>query len=197
MFIAAIKDFSRALKQFVFTGNFVAPTLVQDLEALAALHNSSPQSCTFPITDATAPVVVQPPIITTPVCEPRMATPELVQKPRVETSQFLQEPRVVLPTLPLPLLSTMSPPGVIAKALQRFAPHSTAVARSPPVYQPPRFGAAAHTSDSLDTSPPLTADEHHNLQQLGGVLLYYCLQSIKRAYLPSLPSNPLLLTLLN
>jgi hypothetical protein len=69
----------------------------------------------------------------------------------------------------------MSAPGVIAKALQRFAPHSTAVARSPAVYQPPRFGAAAHTPDSPDTSPPLTADEHHHLQQLGGVLLYYCL----------------------
>ena len=69
----------------------------------------------------------------------------------------------------------LSAPGVIAKALQRFAPHSTSVARSPPIYQPPRFGAAAHTPDSPDTSPPLTAEEHHNLQQLGGVLLYYCL----------------------
>ena len=26
-----------------------------------------------------------------------------------------------------------------------------------------------------DTSPPLTPDEHHRLQQLGGILLYYCL----------------------
>eukprot|EP01035_Chromulina_nebulosa_P069336 gene69336-biopygen23604 len=69
----------------------------------------------------------------------------------------------------------MSAPGVIAKALQRFAPHSTSVARSPAVYQPPRFGVAAHTPDSPDTSPLLTAAEHHNLQQLGGVLLYYCL----------------------
>jgi len=69
----------------------------------------------------------------------------------------------------------MSAPGVIAKALQRFVPTSTAVARSPAVYQPPRFGAAAHTPDSPDNSPLLTADEHHNLQQLGGVLLYYCL----------------------
>jgi hypothetical protein len=43
MLIAAIKDFSRALKQFNLTGNFVAPTLVQDHEALAALH-ISPQS---------------------------------------------------------------------------------------------------------------------------------------------------------
>ena len=42
----------------------------------------------------------------------------------------------------------MSAPGVIAQALKRFAPHSTSVARSPAVYQPPRFGAAAHTPDS-------------------------------------------------
>jgi len=69
----------------------------------------------------------------------------------------------------------MSAPGVIAKALQRFAPDSTSVARSPAVYQPPRFGTAAHTPDSPDTSPLLTAAQHHNLQQLGGVLLYYCL----------------------
>jgi hypothetical protein len=69
----------------------------------------------------------------------------------------------------------LSAPGVIAKALQRFAPHSTSVARSPAVYQPPRFGAAAHTPDTPDTSPSLNAEEHHNLQQLGGVLLYYCL----------------------
>ena len=95
MLIAAIKDFSRALKQFNLTGNFVAPTLVHDLLALVALHNSSPQSCTFVITDATAPAVVQPPVITTPVCEPRVATPEHVQETRVETSQYLQEPRVV------------------------------------------------------------------------------------------------------
>ena len=69
----------------------------------------------------------------------------------------------------------LSAPGVIAKALKQFAPASTTVARSPAVYQPPRFGAAAQTPAALDTSPLLTADEHHRLQQLGGVLLYYCL----------------------
>jgi hypothetical protein len=43
----------------------------------------------------------------------------------------------------------MSAPGVIiAKALQRFTPDSTSVARFPAVYQPPRFGTAAHTPDS-------------------------------------------------
>ena len=31
----------------------------------------------------------------------------------------------------------ISAPGVIAKALKQLAPHSTAVARSPAVYQPP------------------------------------------------------------
>ena len=36
----------------------------------------------------------------------------------------------------------MSAPGVIAKALQRFAPDSTSVARSPAIYQPPRFGTS-------------------------------------------------------
>jgi hypothetical protein len=44
-------------------------------------------------------------------------------------------------------------PGVIPKALQRFDPHSTAVARSPAIHQrPPRFRAAAQTPDDPDTS---------------------------------------------
>jgi hypothetical protein len=65
----------------------------------------------------------------------------------------------------------LSAPGVIAKALQRFAPHSTAVARSPAIYLPPRFGAAAQTPDDPDTSPLLTPEKHHRLQMLGGILL--------------------------
>ena len=69
----------------------------------------------------------------------------------------------------------LSAPGVIPKALKQFAPNSTSVARSPAVYQPPRFGSAAQVPDSPDISPPLTPDEHHRLQQLGGILLYYCL----------------------
>ncbi len=69
----------------------------------------------------------------------------------------------------------ISAPGVIAKALQQFAPDSTAVARSPAVYQPPRFGKEAQTPAPSDTSPLLTAAEHHRLQQIGGMLLYYCL----------------------
>ena len=69
----------------------------------------------------------------------------------------------------------LSAPGVIPKALKQFAANSTSVARSPAVYQPPRFGSAAQVPDSPDTSPLLTPDEHHRLQQLGGILLYYCL----------------------
>jgi hypothetical protein len=69
----------------------------------------------------------------------------------------------------------LSAPGVIAKALKQFAPLSTAVARSPAVYVPPRFGSAAQKPADPDTSPLLTVDEHHRLQCLAGVLLYYCL----------------------
>ena len=47
MLIAAIKDFSRALKQFNLTGNFVPPTLVQDLDALASLHAGPPPTMYF------------------------------------------------------------------------------------------------------------------------------------------------------
>ena len=62
-------------------------------------------------------------------------------------------------------------PGVIAKALKQFSPFSTAVARSPAVYVPPRFGSAAQTPDTPDSSPLLTVDEHYRLQCLAGVLL--------------------------
>ena len=64
---------------------------------------------------------------------------------------------------------------MIAKALQQFAPIFTAVARSSAVYVPPRFGSAAQKPDDPDISPLLTIDEHHRLQCLAGVLLYYCL----------------------
>jgi len=69
----------------------------------------------------------------------------------------------------------LSAPGIIPKALQQFASHTTATARSPAVYQPPRFGAAAQAPEVPDTSPLLTPDEHHRLQMLAGILLYYCL----------------------
>eukprot|EP01036_Dinobryon_divergens_P061892 gene61892-biopygen31968 len=57
----------------------------------------------------------------------------------------------------------LSAPGVIPKALKQFAPTSTTVARSPAVYQPPRFGAAAQSPETPDLSPLLTFDEHHRL----------------------------------
>ena len=87
----------------------------------------------------------------------------------------------------------LSAPGAISKALQRFAPHSTTVARSPAIYLPPRFfGAAAQTPDDPDTSPLLTPEEQHRLQMLGGILLYYIIASpsTQLAYLPSPLSNP-------
>ena len=59
--------------------------------------------------------------------------------------------------------------------MKQIAPHSTSVARSPAVYQPPRFGKEAQTPAPPDTSPLLTFEEHHRLQHIGGVLLYYFL----------------------
>ena len=85
----------------------------------------------------------------------------------------------------------LSAPGVIPKALQRFAQNSTAVARSPAVYLPPRFGAAAQTPDDPDTSPLLTPDEHHRLQICLAAFNYIiALPSTPLAYLPSPLSNP-------
>ena len=60
--------------------------------------------------------------------------------------------------------------GVIAKALKQFAPNFTAVARSPAVYQPPRFAKEAQIPAPPHTSPLLTSGKHHSQQQIGGVL---------------------------
>ena len=108
MLIAAIKDFSRAIKQFNLTGNFIPPTLVQDLEALASLHTGSAGSCLSPTNDVTSPSLVPTSRTETRVAHPaahnqeiRVAeTPQSLQGPRVATpDQAVQELRVVLPTL--------------------------------------------------------------------------------------------------
>ena len=46
MLIAAIKEFARAIKHFNLTGNVIPLILVQDLEALASLHNGSAEQRT-------------------------------------------------------------------------------------------------------------------------------------------------------
>ena len=70
----------------------------------------------------------------------------------------------------------LSAPGIIPKALKQFAPNSTSVTRSPAVYQPPRFSSAGgQVPKPPDTSSSLNLDEHHRLQKLGDILLYYCL----------------------
>ncbi len=50
---------------------------------------------------------------------------------------------------------------------------------------PPRFGSAAQKPDDPDISPLLTIDEHHRLQCLAGVLLYYCLAIDSTTGLPA------------
>jgi len=100
MLVAAIKDFSRALKHFNLTGNFIPPTLVQDLEALASLHTSSAEPCTSPTN-----VVPSPPLVPAPRPDPR------VLQPAVHTPS-VQEIRVAEPSNPLPeqRVATLAPP---------------------------------------------------------------------------------------
>ncbi len=69
---------------------------------------------------------MQAPVIITPVCEPRVATPEFVQETRVETSQFLQEPRMVLPTLAIANPIVIAPSALLP-----------IVALTSPQYPPP------------------------------------------------------------
>ena len=71
---------------------------------------------------------------------------------------------------------SLSLPGCIPKALAQFVPFSSEKAHSPAVYCPPRFGSAQQQAPTApDTSQLLSATERHTLQQIVGVLLYYCL----------------------
>ena len=70
---------------------------------------------------------------------------------------------------------TLSLPDCIPKALAQFTPHSTDTAKSPAIYYAPRYGSDNQRPLDLDDSPLLTEEERHTLQQITGVLLYYCL----------------------
>ena len=137
MLVAAIKDFSRALKHFNLTGNFIPPTLVQDLEALASLHTGSVEPCTSPTNVAPSlplvpaprpePRVLQPAVHTPSVQEIRVAEPpNPLPEPRVATlAPSVQESRVVLPTLAIanPVLSTpLAPLPIIALTSLPYPP---------------------------------------------------------------------------
>ena len=76
--IAAIKDFLHAIKKYNLTGEIISPTLAQELQDLATLHNAPP------IDLLSAPETGT---------EKRVVLPE---------DNFVQEERVVLPTLALP-----------------------------------------------------------------------------------------------
>ena len=67
---------------------------------------------------------------------------------------------------------TLSMPGYISKALQRFAPSLSVGAKSPAIYIPPTYGATQQ-SPSEDTSTPLSPQETTTLQEIVGSLLYY------------------------
>ena len=89
---------------------------------------------------------------------------------------------------------TLSMPGYIAKALQRFAPSLQTGANSPAIYVPPNYGIGQQTP-SIDTSTPLSLAETTTLQEIVGSLLYYA-RAIDVTILPavthlsSLQANP-------
>ena len=108
MLIGAIKDFLHAIKKFHLTGTFLAPTIVQDLEDLAALHNiASPPPSPAPVpvigTEPRVPLVDIP----TPVQEPRVVLPSLVTVNPVHTAPADPLPIVALHPCPYP-----PPPGL-------------------------------------------------------------------------------------
>ena len=69
----------------------------------------------------------------------------------------------------------LSIPGYICKVLKRFAPSLTSGAKSPGIYNPPRYGQSTEQSPTVDDSPRVSPAEQLDLQGLIGAVLYYCL----------------------
>ena len=69
---------------------------------------------------------------------------------------------------------SLSIPGYIAKAIERFSPNLKKGSRSPAVYVPPKLGAQAQIIEAdNDDGPVLPASDIKLLQEIIGVLLYY------------------------
>jgi hypothetical protein len=69
---------------------------------------------------------------------------------------------------------TISMPGYIQKALQRFThPIPTEPKHSPHAWKAPAYGAKIQYADPQDTSLPLDANGIHRLQQIIATLLFY------------------------
>ena len=67
---------------------------------------------------------------------------------------------------------TLSMPGYISKALQRFAASLQVGADSPAIYVPPKYGIGQQ-SPAIDDSTPLSPTNTTMLQEIVGSLLYY------------------------
>jgi hypothetical protein len=68
----------------------------------------------------------------------------------------------------------ISMPGYVARALKRFQhPVICKPQYAPALWQPPSYGTGQQNTPPPDTSMPLSAPEHLQLQQIVGVFLYY------------------------
>jgi hypothetical protein len=69
---------------------------------------------------------------------------------------------------------SISLPNYINKVLKRFAPTLTKGTRSPSIYSPPTYGAAAQLSSAEDSTALLSPPRKQRIQEIIGSLLYYC-----------------------
>jgi hypothetical protein len=68
---------------------------------------------------------------------------------------------------------TLSMPGYISKLLRRVRPNGVKSASTPSIYQPPNYKSARNQTATVDTCPPATKEQQHELQVIVGTLLYY------------------------
>ena len=187
------------LKHFNLTGNFIPPTLIQDLEALASLHTGFAEPCTSPTNAATSPPlvpaprteprVVQPAVPNPSVQEIRMAeTPTPSQESRVTMpDQTVPESRVVLPTLAIanPVHTTpLAPLSIVALTSLPYPP-PPGLPSLPNIDQPNHLLDIPVSAPTVPTAPlPRRSDRPHNKR----TSTIYAYSSVIDA--PSTPPDP-------
>ena len=79
---------------------------------------------------------------------------------------------------------SLSLPGYVAKALQRFRPNVSTQAASPALYTPPSYGAKAQYVEPDSNELPLDAKQVKRIQEVTGVFLYYA-RAVDHTMLPA------------
>ena len=158
LLIAAIKYFLTAIQKYNLTGELLPPTLVQDLQDLASLHNAPPPLLAAQV-PVPAPAVQEqrvPPIVAEPVQEQRVVLP----------LDIVQEPRVALPTLAAanPVLTAPLAPTSIVALLPCPYPPPPGLPPLPATDNPNHLMGAPITSSTVPVAVPRRTSRPHTIR---------------------------------